>query len=185
MPVDLQEFDIAVGVVGSRECPRLEAVHTLVDKIAVKYPRALIVSGGAKGVDQAAELAAKRNNLSVLSIRPTNEWSHPNNAQASWSYKAVCYSPEYPDQEVEIFGLRDGERISNFYAEFKGAAFARNKVIVDYSQVVCAFPMNRPGGTTNTINHAKRALAAGTLSKLQIWEVDEATGTFLAKPSFH
>lgn len=44
-----------VAIVGSRDYPNLEQVRQFVRALAQKYPRAEIVSGGARGVDQAAQ----------------------------------------------------------------------------------------------------------------------------------
>lgn len=57
---------IRVAIVGSREYPDLELVRQFVRKLAAKYPRATVVSGGAQGVDQAAEAQAGRLGLKTL-----------------------------------------------------------------------------------------------------------------------
>ena len=57
-----QEFDFdalpqVVAVVGSRDFPHLHWVRSFVDRLR---PTTIVVSGGARGVDQAAETQAKK-----------------------------------------------------------------------------------------------------------------------------
>lgn len=52
-----------VAVVGSRGFKDLKLVDSLVERIAVKYPDAVIVSGRARGVDAVAEKAAEKHGL--------------------------------------------------------------------------------------------------------------------------
>ncbi len=56
---------IKVAIVGSRDYPHLDFVRAIVQQIHRKYPNAIIVSGGARGVDRAAEEEARR-----LGMRP-------------------------------------------------------------------------------------------------------------------
>lgn len=60
---------IHIAIVGSRGYPHLEDVTALVEKIAADNPCAVIVSGGAKGVDKTAEDAANKVGLEVASYR--------------------------------------------------------------------------------------------------------------------
>lgn len=57
---------VCVAIVGSREYPDLELVRQFVRRLAAKYPEATLVSGGAQGVDQAAEAEAQRVGLKTL-----------------------------------------------------------------------------------------------------------------------
>lgn len=56
-----------IGIVGSRDFPDLSLVRQLVAKVPDKW---VVVSGGARGVDHAAEQWALRNGLKVEVIRP-------------------------------------------------------------------------------------------------------------------
>ena len=58
-----------IAIVGSREYPHLEDVKALVEHIAADNPCAVIVSGGAKGVDKMAEETANAAGLEVISFR--------------------------------------------------------------------------------------------------------------------
>ena len=46
-----------IAIVGSRDFANLNLVKNIVKQIKEKYPDAIIVSGGARGVDQTAEQA--------------------------------------------------------------------------------------------------------------------------------
>jgi len=56
-----------IAIVGSRNYPKLELVRQYVYGLP---PTAVIVTGGARGVDQAAEEAARERGLRVIVIRP-------------------------------------------------------------------------------------------------------------------
>jgi hypothetical protein len=57
---------VKVAIVGSRNYPHPESVIRFVEQLAAKYPDAIVVSGGARGVDSIAEEAAERSGLSTL-----------------------------------------------------------------------------------------------------------------------
>lgn len=59
-----------IAIVGSREYPDLEAVRRYVEKLDWDT---IVVSGGAKGVDQAAEFAAGKRRMVVVVHRP--DWT--------------------------------------------------------------------------------------------------------------
>jgi len=59
-----------VAVVGSRDFPKLSWVREFVDELP---DTTVVVSGGARGVDRAAEVAAAENDLRVESLQP--DWS--------------------------------------------------------------------------------------------------------------
>ncbi|MGA1523262.1 MAG: SLOG family protein [Planctomycetota bacterium] len=58
------------AVVGSRRYPFLHRVRAAVRGIAAGYPDAVIVSGGARGVDRVAEQQAEACGLGIDIIRP-------------------------------------------------------------------------------------------------------------------
>jgi hypothetical protein len=62
-----------VAIVGSRTFTDYARIRKYIEKIAAKYPDAVIVSGGAKGVDTLAERAANEVGLRVM-IFPA-DWS--------------------------------------------------------------------------------------------------------------
>lgn len=59
-----------IAIVGSRDFSNLDLVYAYVEKIAAKYPQAIIISGGAKGVDRAAAEGAHSQNLKVIEHLP-------------------------------------------------------------------------------------------------------------------
>lgn len=61
-----------VGIVGSRDYPDLASVWAFVEKLAARQPDAIIVSGGARGVDTVAAVAGRFFDLEVKEWEP--EW---------------------------------------------------------------------------------------------------------------
>jgi hypothetical protein len=61
---------VKIAIVGSRNYDALEFVDTFVRELPAG---AVVVSGGARGVDQRSELQARLNRLEVESLRP--DWS--------------------------------------------------------------------------------------------------------------
>ncbi len=64
-----------IAMVGSRDFSNLNLVKNIIKQINEKYPDAIIVSGGARGVDQTAEIAAIRCGLETL-IFPADWETH-------------------------------------------------------------------------------------------------------------
>ena len=56
MKIDFQRLPLTVGMVGSRDFPRLSWVTQFVNNL---QPGTLVVSGGARGVDKQAEIVAR------------------------------------------------------------------------------------------------------------------------------
>lgn len=55
-----------IAIVGSRNFGNLNLVKNIVKQIKEKYPDAIIISGGCRGVDKTAEIAAIRCGLKTL-----------------------------------------------------------------------------------------------------------------------
>lgn len=63
---------MVVAIIGSRAYPMAESrVTNFVGKLAAKYPRAEVVSGGARGPDAIGVQAAQAAGLKTYVIRPT------------------------------------------------------------------------------------------------------------------
>lgn len=61
-----------IAIVGSRDYPRLDLVNAYVKTLPAGT---VVVSGGARGVDQAAETAARQCGLEVISFKADwNRW---------------------------------------------------------------------------------------------------------------
>lgn len=65
---------IKIAIVGSRDYLDLNKVVDFIYQLKNLGTEITIVSGGARGVDQAAENAAKANGFSVLSFKP--DWKN-------------------------------------------------------------------------------------------------------------
>lgn len=138
-----------VGVIGSREFPLLDLVVEYIDRIARKYPNARIISGGARGVDRAAEEHAASRSLEVVSYRPLEV---PGDELMSGINAFTIETVTVPEN------LSCGRRINPpFFKTWAKAAYARNGWIVDDSTVVVAFHDGTSTGTANGIELAQRA----------------------------
>jgi len=104
-----------IAIVGNRDYPYPEHIRAFV---GILPHDAIIVSGGARGVDTFAAVFGRDRGLQVVEHLP----------------------------KVKHNATRE---------EFRDAAFARNKVIVQDSDVIFAFICRDKGGTMNTIEHAK------------------------------
>ena len=147
---DLAEPPV-VAAVGSRDWPQrqLLRVHGYVASIAAKYPGAVIVSGGARGVDQAAEATAHACGLGLISYRP-------------YEYENMEHKPEF---SIETF--TEGERAQSiviemrrrisppFFPSYGQAAFFRNGWIAQDCQILVAFHHEGSPGTARTIKIAR------------------------------
>lgn len=59
-----------VAVVGSRDFPQLDQVWQFILKLAARDPETIIISGGARGVDTVAAVAARFAGLAVEEVLP-------------------------------------------------------------------------------------------------------------------
>lgn len=66
-------MSVPIAIVGPRSYTRYSRVFRLVSKLAATIPDLVVVSGGAKGTDTLAELAAKRLGVPTLILKP--DWS--------------------------------------------------------------------------------------------------------------
>lgn len=128
-----------VAIVGSRNYPELGEVDRFVASLAKKYPDAVIVSGGAAGVDGRAEAAGRQYGLSVESYRP---------------YKSRVKEGHYCTILVKLGESQEFVDEDTYYASFGRAAFARNRNIVEAADVVVAFTTGSKG-TANSLGIAK------------------------------
>lgn len=131
-----------VAIVGSRDFPDLEMVRAFVRSLPKD---ACVVSGGARGVDQAAESEARNRRMTYVSYRPYE-------GRSSWRIQKVnCY-----DGEGEWYSWEPGE-----FGSFAKAAHTRNSLIVDTcvaeSGSVVAFWDGKSKGTKSTIDKAQAA----------------------------
>jgi predicted Rossmann fold nucleotide-binding protein DprA/Smf involved in DNA uptake len=73
-----------LAIVGSRSLrDREPIIRDLIEQVLDEFAPAALVSGGATGVDQTAENAARQRGLIVISVRPgVQRWSGPGGYQA-------------------------------------------------------------------------------------------------------
>ncbi len=170
-----------VAVVGSQRWPNLGRVRKWVQALAVAHPQAAVVSGGAPGVDRAAEDEALAQGLRVASLRPLpalpldalprprypvwgelaeDEWLPESIREQERAYhKSIQASKDRYAIHVLTFDRagRQHERVlSQRYASFAAAAHARNTMIVQAAEQVVAFRHRGSPGTTHTISEAER-----------------------------
>jgi predicted Rossmann fold nucleotide-binding protein DprA/Smf involved in DNA uptake len=129
-----------VAIVGSRDYPDLERVRRHVKALAKKHPDAWIISGGARGVDREAEMAAEEFGLRVKSYRP--------------------FESQRGDFGISIWMSHDDgnpfEVVSERFPSYGAAAFFRNGLIVESADVVVAFHANGSRGTADSIRRARK-----------------------------
>lgn len=82
-------ISMRVAIVGSRNYPHLHSVRVFVASLARKYPGAIVVSGGARGVDRIAVVEAKAHGMQTAVF------------------------PAYWDDEGRAAGFRRNERMIN------------------------------------------------------------------------
>lgn len=128
-----------MAIVGSRGYAETGRVENFVAKLAAKYPMATVISGGARGVDAAAEFAAEQLGLTIVSYRPYR-------TRRGWMIArhliGLGEDVQYEDKRV--------------FDSFGAAAFARNADIVGEAEHVVAFWDGRSRGTANSIETARR-----------------------------
>lgn len=117
----------AVAIVGSRLFPRLDAVAKYLERRVA--PGTALISGGAPGVDEAAEEAARARGWRMR-MQPSGYGAEP--------------SPGH------ILVVRPNYRM---YAP-RVAPLIRNAVIADLCTRMVAFVTPKPRGTLNAIRHA-------------------------------
>lgn len=139
---------LVVAIIGSRDWPHLDRVRSFTESLARKHPDATIISGGAYGVDRAAEETADTLGLGVLSCRPierngshTNELVH--NARADYLLGKVALG------YIELL-------LDEQFSTFAAAAKHRNTIIVQNADHVVAFWTRFSRGTLHAINHAHK-----------------------------
>jgi hypothetical protein len=88
-----------IGIVGSRNFSDLSKVGMYV----LKLPKTtIVISGGARGVDQAAESTAKKRRMEVESYKP--DWNGPDGRQAGFTRNQYIV-----DASDELVAFWDGK----------------------------------------------------------------------------
>jgi hypothetical protein len=134
---------VRLAVVGSRDYPRLEEVAAYLDEVRYmgEDEPECIVSGGARGVDQAAEAWAREHQVPVVSFRPAKR------APTNWYIER--WETAGPGHTVHV--------LPGSYETFAAAAFVRNGFIVEFADQVVAFHYGKSHGTRDSIARARHA----------------------------
>ena len=137
-----------VAIVGSREYRDLDAVTRFVAKLCKKYPGAIIVSGGARGVDEAAEAAALDCGLGVISYRPTPQRQYDVDG---FTIETITHG----EAALAWVTERNRPNIAPWSGSFAVAAKFRNVWIVEDAEQVVAFYDGTSPGTRFPIETAR------------------------------
>lgn len=138
-----------VAVVGSRDWPDLERVKCYVTRIAAKHPTAVLVSGGARGVDQMAEKVALWSGLELISYRPYEF----ENMEGEQEFSVETVTQGARAQEIVVERLR---RISPpTFKSYGQCAYFRNTWIAQDCEVLVAFCYRNSRGTQRSIRLAR------------------------------
>jgi hypothetical protein len=125
-----------VAIVGSRDYPDKDEVFSYVTELPADT---VVVSGGARGVDLAAESCAGTRGLTVVSYRPVK-------VNRAWRVSRLT-ARGYASEQIWL---------PAYFATFVQAAFFRNVQIVADCDRVVAFWDGRSRGTKSTIDIAGR-----------------------------
>lgn len=130
-----------VGFAGSRDYPDLLQVGAYVTGLEDDD---VVVSGGARGVDRAAERMALDMDMRVVSFRPLNLVQ----GQRPWAIERV----------MQWKGDRRDLVLPERYPSFAAAAYVRNDYIVELSDKVVIFWDGHSNGTKDTLRKAQAKL---------------------------
>lgn len=130
-----------LGIVGSREFPDLDMVDSFVDSLPVST---VVISGGARGVDQRAEKRAMARGMVVWSFRPVK-------VKGLWRIVRHIFTPTGASRH-----FLPGE-----YKTFPACAHARNswivKTLVPIAGGLVSFWDGISTGSASTIDKAQAA----------------------------
>ncbi len=152
---------VKVAVVGSREGFDQERVQRFLCALGARHPDALLISGGAQGVDTWAEQGWMALGGQVRSYRPVK----------------TAGGMQEDEYSIEVWSL--GERPMVFiapgptFADFNSAATYRDMLIAEHADRGVAFRFNKSRGTTLTIGFFE------VLDKpIHVYDEGEQHGTF-------
>lgn len=141
-----------VAVVGSRDWPDLERVKCYVTKLAAKYPDTVLVSGGARGVNQMAEKVALWSGLELISYRPY-EFETINGARRETEFSVETVTQGARAQEIVVAMNR---RINPpTFKSYGQCAYFRNTWIAQDCEILVAFSYRNSRGTQRSIRLAR------------------------------
>lgn len=131
-------MSVRVAIVGSRAHPNLAMVREYVTAL---HDLDTVVSGGARGVDRAAAIAAQARGLSTVEYVPR-------------------YVSEDKTDGIVIDVIKDGTVTARMpmpaHVSMRDALILRNSMIVALAERCVAFPDGTDGGTWDSVRQAKR-----------------------------
>lgn len=136
---------IRVAIVGSRTWPTLGRVR---EYLLTLGETDTVVSGGARGVDLAAETFAMAKGHEVISFRPIKNDDGTYRVER-WYYRA------YDPSRAHDFALERTIAHPGPFRTFREAALYRNARIANEADRIVAFQHEGSRGTQSTINHAR------------------------------
>ena len=185
-----------VAIWGSRAWRDLRRVDRFIVQVAAKHPRAIILSGGARGVDRTAEQAGVRLGLRVASLRPESlvRWERPRRPRT-----VRFLDPDHPTRDEEavydryhraemdydskirvavdtfviaLYEMEPGEpdrvrRLEPTYDSFRAAALGRNEMVADLADHGVAFWNDNSPGTGYTISKFNELGKGASLTVLE------------------
>lgn len=140
-----------VGIVGSRDYSSYVEVANIVTQIRARYPDAVIVSGGRRGVDTWAATAAQTIRLETREFKVVEV--REDRLRAGQFF--VSYQFQLPDGGAGINPLVNNRTGEGFHRSFAAAAHWRNERIAREVDVLVAFWDGRSSGTRSTIRYAR------------------------------
>lgn len=142
-----------VSIVGSRDYPDLARVRDFVARLARKYPGAIVLSGGARGVDATAEQAAQENGLEVISYRPVELAESPDLEKPEFRYTIKAQARG--GAAVDFVRHKERDLHAPLFRSWPAAAFCRNFWLAQDGEQIVAFHDGTSRGTLNTIENAR------------------------------
>lgn len=147
-----REDAVRVAVLGSRNWPDMERVGAWVWRLADKYPRAIVFSGGIGNVHRAAAATALRRGLRLGILVPERRPS------AVWDVRAKEIEPDrdYAESADEPFATERTWLLGAAFATFAEAAHVRSAALVAQVAQVQCFHYERSPGTAGERAEAER-----------------------------
>jgi hypothetical protein len=187
---------VIVAIWGSRTWNDLRRVERFVKQVADKHPSAIILSGGARGVDRTAELAGLRLGLRVASLRPESlvRWERPRRPRyvrfvdrdklrgdEERSYERYHQAELDYDGKlrlaldsfvIALYEMQPDEpdrvrRLEKVYDSFRDAALGRNRMLAELADHGVAFWADNSSGTGFTVSQFGALGKADALTVLE------------------
>jgi hypothetical protein len=136
-----------VGIVGSRKFSDWRRVQRFVDDLRAKYPDAVVLSGGAEGVDTRS-VTRQMGTFGAYAIYM------PFGDCRNWAINVVAYKYS---RGWHVTDAPNGRITTGFiYSSFRNPALARNRWIAEDADQLVAFWDGKSPGTGYTIRYREK-----------------------------